>query len=92
MSAMKLAVLTRANQFDIDPDEPVYVIGVVSQLIRLPIWTLRRFMKGQRLWHDPRVRQCALASLTTFVFTGTELTGLRYSEPAGSSDPTATGA
>ena len=28
-------------QFDIDPNEPVYVIGVVSQLIRLPIWTLR---------------------------------------------------
>lgn len=59
---------------------------------QLPIWTLRRFMKGQRLWHDPRVRQCALASLTTFVFTGTELTQLHYSEPAGSSDPTATGA
>ena len=38
---MKVTVLARANQFDVDPDEPVYVIGVVSQLIRLPIWTLR---------------------------------------------------
>ena|SRR3989338_6935690 len=27
--------------FDIDPNEPVYVIGVVSQLIRIPVWTLR---------------------------------------------------
>ena len=27
--------------FDIDPREPVYVIGVVSRLVRLPIWTLR---------------------------------------------------
>jgi DNA-binding transcriptional MerR regulator len=27
--------------FDIDPGEPVYVIGVVSRLVRLPIWTLR---------------------------------------------------
>ena len=27
--------------FDIDPVEPVYVIGVVSRLVRLPIWTLR---------------------------------------------------
>jgi DNA-binding transcriptional MerR regulator len=30
-----------APQFDIDPAEPVYVIGVVSRLVRLPIWTLR---------------------------------------------------
>ena len=59
---------------------------------QLPIWTLRRFVSGQRLWHDPRKRQCALASLTSLVFTGTELTDLRYSEPAGSSAPTQTGA
>ncbi|MGD9986503.1 histidine phosphatase family protein [Pseudonocardia sp.] len=59
---------------------------------QLPIWTLRRYLLGQRLWHDPRRRQCALASLTTLEFTGSELTALRYSEPAGSSDPTVTGA
>lgn len=29
------------EEFDIDPGQPVYVIGVVSQLVRLPIWTLR---------------------------------------------------
>jgi broad specificity phosphatase PhoE len=59
---------------------------------QLPIWTLRRFVTGQRLWHDPRRRQCALASVTSLVFTGTELTQLRYTEPAGSSDPGQTGA
>jgi len=59
---------------------------------QLPIWTLRRFVTGQRLWHDPRRRQCALASLTSLVFIGTELTQLRYSEPAGASDPGQTGA
>jgi broad specificity phosphatase PhoE len=59
---------------------------------QLPIWTLRRFVTGQRLWHDPRRRQCALASLTSLVFTGTELTQLRYTEPAGASDPRQTGA
>jgi broad specificity phosphatase PhoE len=59
---------------------------------QLPIWTLRRFVEGKRLWHDPRTRQCALASLTSLVFTDTELTGLRYAEPAGAGDPTATGA
>ena len=35
---------------------------------QLPIWTLRRFVTGRRLWHDPRRRQCALASLTSLVF------------------------
>jgi broad specificity phosphatase PhoE len=59
---------------------------------QLPIWTLRRFVTGQRLWHDPRRRQCSLASLTSLVFTGTELTQLRYSEPAGTSEPGQTGA
>jgi broad specificity phosphatase PhoE len=59
---------------------------------QLPIWTLRRFVTGQRLWHDPRRRQCALASVTSLVFTGTELTQLRYAEPAGASDPGQTGA
>ncbi|WP_098957412.1 histidine phosphatase family protein [Pseudonocardia sp. N23] len=59
---------------------------------QLPIWTLRRYLQGKRLWHDPRRRQCALASLTTLEFTGQELSGLHYSEPAGSSDPTVTGA
>jgi broad specificity phosphatase PhoE len=59
---------------------------------QLPIWTLRRFVTRQRLWHDPRRRQCALASLTSLVFTGTELTQLRYTEPAGASDPRQTGA
>lgn len=59
---------------------------------QLPIWTLRRYLAGQRLWHDPRRRQCALASMTSLVFSGAEFVGLRYSEPAGGSDPTRTGA
>lgn len=33
--------LVHVKAFDIGPDEPVYVIGVVSRLVRLPIWTLR---------------------------------------------------
>ena len=59
---------------------------------QLPIWTLRRSVTGHRLWHDPRKRQCALASLTSLVFDGDALVQLRYSEPAGRSDPTQTGA
>ena len=49
---------------------------------QLPIWTLRRFLERRRLWHDPRRRQCALASLTSFHFDGETLAGIGYSEPA----------
>jgi broad specificity phosphatase PhoE len=49
---------------------------------QLPIWTLRLFAEHRRLWHDPRRRQCALASLTSFHFDGTKLTGIGYTEPA----------
>jgi len=59
---------------------------------QLPIWTLRRHLLGQRLWHDPRRRECALGSLTSLDFVDGQFAGLNYSEPAGSSDPTVTGA
>ena len=29
------------GEFEIDAIAPVYVIGVVSQLVKMPIWTLR---------------------------------------------------
>ena len=59
---------------------------------QLPIWTLRRFLTGRHLWHDPRRRQCALASLTSLVFDDADLVQVRYTEPAGGSAPTQTGA
>ena len=59
---------------------------------QLPVWTLRRFLQGDRLWHDPRRRQCSLASLTSLVYVGDTLVDIVYSEPAGASDPTVTGA
>jgi broad specificity phosphatase PhoE len=59
---------------------------------QLPIWTVRRFLEGKRLWHDPRRRQCSLASLTSLLFEGEKLIGLRYAEPAGASSPKVTGA
>lgn len=59
---------------------------------QLPVWTLRRFLQGERLWHDPRHRQCGLASLTSLVYEGDTLVDIVYSEPAGASDPRVTGA
>ena len=50
---------------------------------QLPVWTLRLSLTGRRLWHDPRKRQCAVASLTSFVYDGDTLVDVEYSEPAG---------
>jgi broad specificity phosphatase PhoE len=49
---------------------------------QLPIWTLRRFLEHKRLWHDPRRRQCGLASLTSLHYEDATLVGIGYSEPA----------
>jgi broad specificity phosphatase PhoE len=49
---------------------------------QLPIWTLRRHLERKRLWHDPRRRQCGLASLTSFHFDDDVVVGVGYSEPA----------
>ncbi len=49
---------------------------------QLPIWTLRRYLERRRLWHDPRRRQCSLASLTSFHFEGETLERITYEEPA----------
>ncbi|MET7637108.1 histidine phosphatase family protein [Streptomyces sp. NPDC005438] len=49
---------------------------------QLPIWTLRGQVEGRRLWHDPRRRQCTLASLTSFTYLGDRLVSVGYTEPA----------
>ena len=59
---------------------------------QLPIWTLRRFLAGERLWHNPAQRQCALGSVTTLLFDDESLVDIAYTEPSGTSDPSSTGA
>jgi len=49
---------------------------------QLPIWTARNTLTGHRLWHDPRRRECTLASLTSLTYAGDELSSITYSEPA----------
>jgi broad specificity phosphatase PhoE len=49
---------------------------------QLPVWTVRSKLEGRHLWHDPRNRQCSLASLTSLMFVGDELESITYSEPA----------
>jgi broad specificity phosphatase PhoE len=56
---------------------------------QLPIWTLRLHVEGRRYVHDPRRRQCALASVTSLTYVGDRVTRVDYAEPAGATDPEA---
>jgi broad specificity phosphatase PhoE len=56
---------------------------------QLPIWTLRLHLEGRRYVHDPRRRQCGLASVTSVTYDGDRFAGLAYAEPAGATDPDA---
>jgi broad specificity phosphatase PhoE len=49
---------------------------------QLPVWTVRSKLEGRHMWHDPRNRECSLASLTSLTFVGDELESMTYSEPA----------
>lgn len=49
---------------------------------QLPIVSARRSAEGRRLYHDPRKRQCGLASVTSFGFEGDTIVRVDYAEPA----------
>ena len=50
---------------------------------QLPIWTVRRYVEGRKLWHRPDRRQCGLASLTSITWVDDRVVTVTYSEPAG---------
>ena len=50
---------------------------------QLPIWILRSAVEGRRLLHDPRKRECTLASVTSFELDNKGMIfSVSYSEPA----------
>jgi broad specificity phosphatase PhoE len=49
---------------------------------QLPVWITRLAAEHRRLWHDPRKRQCSLASVTSFHYDGDRLERVEYQEPA----------
>ena len=50
---------------------------------QLPIWVARLAAENRRLWHDPRHRQCSLASVTSLGFAADgDLLSVGYTEPA----------
>jgi broad specificity phosphatase PhoE len=56
---------------------------------QLPIWTVRLHLEGRSYLHDPRKRECGLASVTSLVYEDDRLVRLEYAEPAGATDPDA---
>ena len=50
---------------------------------QLPIWMARCDAEGRRLFHDPRKRECTLASVTSFTYVDGRVTSVGYREPAG---------
>jgi broad specificity phosphatase PhoE len=49
-----------------------------------PVWIARLKLENRRLWHDPRKRQCSLASLTSLAYDDDRLVAIDFSEPAAS--------
>ena len=67
--------------------ESAQVVGEGGQAVivshQLPIWVTRLRAEGKHLWHDPRKRQCTLASVTSFHVDNGHITDIDYAEPAG---------
>jgi broad specificity phosphatase PhoE len=50
---------------------------------QLPVWIVRSAVEGKKLWHDPRRRQCTLASVTSFTYDDADvIVAVTYTEPA----------
>jgi broad specificity phosphatase PhoE len=49
---------------------------------QLPIWIARLAAENRRFLHDPRRRECSLASVTSFTYVGGELVEVGYTEPS----------
>lgn len=49
---------------------------------QLPIWMARCATEGRSLVHDPRKRECGLASITSFTYLAGRVTKVDYAAPA----------
>lgn len=64
--------------------DQVAVVGreAVCVTHQLPIVAARRRAEGLHLFHDPRRRECSLASVTSLTFDGDLVVDVSYAEPA----------
>lgn len=79
---VEAAMTDALDEVDESGDEGDVV--VVSH--QAPIWITHRHLAGERLWHDPRGRRCALSSITTFERVDGRLVEVGYADPAASID------
>ncbi len=56
---------------------------------QLPVWIARQAYEQKSYVHDPRKRQCTLASITSLTFDGDDYAGFTYAEPAADLLPAA---
>jgi broad specificity phosphatase PhoE len=49
---------------------------------QMPIWMARLAAENRRLWHDPRKRECSLASITSISYKEDRIVGTAYAEPS----------
>jgi broad specificity phosphatase PhoE len=77
----ELAQRMRAAMDDAAERAEGHEVVLVSH--QLPIWIARSAVEGRRFWHDPRRRQCSLASVTSFIYSSDgEIVLVSYAEPA----------
>ncbi len=77
IAARMLAVVDRARS-EASGHEAVLVSH------QSPVWIARLKLENRHLWHDPRKRQCTLASLTSLTYDDDRLVSIAFSEPAAS--------
>ncbi|SEJ13185.1 histidine phosphatase family protein [Demequina mangrovi] len=75
------AARMRAAIIDAAAANPDSTTVIVSH--QLPIWVARCSAEGRSYVHDPRSRECALASLTAFDVDGDAIAFAGYATPAG---------
>ena len=69
---------------EIHPQDPVFVIGVVSRLVHIPIWTLRKLdemdvVKPQRIGKNTRCYSHLQTKQLSYVYFSMEKKGVNIS-------------
>jgi broad specificity phosphatase PhoE len=76
------AVVARMRAAMKDARDAAYGHEGVLVTHQLPIWMARSDAEGRRLFHDPRRRDCSLASITSFSYLDGRVSSVSYAEPA----------
>jgi broad specificity phosphatase PhoE len=77
----QIADRMRAAMSDAREEAAGHEVVIVSH--QLPVWVARLAAEGRRRFvHDPRRRQCTLASVTSFTYADDGIVSVGYSEPA----------